>query len=127
MDTDDLISMALRAGVLLSVAFISVGALLLLVDGGGGGFSLDQIASTNSLVNSATFSTSQIFYGLFRLDGLSFILFGVMVLVATPITRVIISVFSFTREKNWLYVLITLIVLMDLMIAIFVIPPLIVH
>jgi uncharacterized membrane protein len=36
---------------------------------------------------------------------------GLLLLVATPIARVIFSVFAFARERDWLYVLLTLIVL----------------
>jgi uncharacterized membrane protein len=37
--------------------------------------------------------------------------FGVLLLIATPVARVIFSLVEFALEKNWLYVLITGIVL----------------
>ena len=52
---------------------------------------------------------------------------GIIILIATPITRVLLSIFGFLFERNWLYVAITIIVFLDLMVAIFVIPGLIAH
>jgi uncharacterized membrane protein len=44
-------------------------------------------------------------------EGQSLILLGIMLLFATPIVRVIFSLIGFTLERDWLYVVITLIVL----------------
>ncbi|MFV0419720.1 MAG: DUF1634 domain-containing protein [Dysgonomonas sp.] len=48
---------------------------------------------------------------VFSLDGAAIIQFGVCVLIATPILRVAISVIAFLIEKDYMYVVITLIVL----------------
>lgn len=37
--------------------------------------------------------------------------FGLLLLIATPVARVAFSVFGFAEERDWLYVVITLIVL----------------
>ncbi len=50
---------------------------------------------------------------------------GVFVLFATPVIRVIMSVFLFAVERNALYTIITIIVLINLLFAIFVAPSLI--
>jgi uncharacterized membrane protein len=44
-----------------------------------------------------------------RLRGL--IQFGLLLLIATPVARVAFSVFGFAEERDWVYVVITLIVL----------------
>ncbi|MDA8243889.1 MAG: DUF1634 domain-containing protein, partial [Elusimicrobia bacterium] len=36
---------------------------------------------------------------------------GLLMLIATPIARVVFSVFGFLRERDWLYVAVTLVVL----------------
>jgi uncharacterized membrane protein len=36
---------------------------------------------------------------------------GVVLLIATPVARVVFSVFAFARQRDWVYVVITLIVL----------------
>jgi uncharacterized membrane protein len=44
---------------------------------------------------------------------------GLLLLVATPVARVIFSVFAFAWERDWLYVLLTLIVLAVLLYSLF--------
>lgn len=127
MKLEKAIGIALRIGVALSVIFILVGMVLLFLDGGAAGYSLSQITQTNSPVNTSTFSFMQVISGLSQLDGISFILMGLIILIATPITRVALSIFGFFFERNWLYVAITTIVFIDLIIAIFVIPALVLH
>jgi len=43
--------------------------------------------------------------------GVDIIQLGVVLLIATPIARILFSVFAFTVEKDYLYIVITLIVL----------------
>ena len=114
---EDIIALGLRLGVSLSILFILIGLLLL-------------YAYTPSCIDFSNFTTRGIsvigiLYGLPRLDGMSFILLGIVVLIATPVFRVLLSVFHFAEEKDWLYVAITLIVLIDLLIALLVIPSLV--
>lgn len=49
---------------------------------------------------------------------------GIAVLFATPVVRVFLSIFSFAMERNWLYAAITLIVFIDILVALFVVPAL---
>ena len=56
-------------------------------------------------------SISAILQGIMVLDGASIIQFGVIVLIATPVLRVAISAITFLIEKDYMYVIITLIVL----------------
>jgi uncharacterized membrane protein len=50
--------------------------------------------------------------GVARGESISIIQLGVLLLIATPITRVLISVFGFARERDWMYVACSLIVLL---------------
>ena len=54
---------------------------------------------------------SGIFGGLASLNAQSWIQFGVVVLILTPILRVLLSLVDFLAEHDWLYALITSIVL----------------
>ncbi len=126
MKLEKAIGITLRSGVALSVIFILTGLFFLLFNNGGG-FSLDLTAGTAPALNSSSFSFAQILSGLFQLDGTSFILMGFVILIATPIARVFLSIFGFFFERNWLYVVITITVFINLMVAIFVIPGLITH
>lgn len=127
MHIEKAIAFTLRAGVALCSIFVMIGVFLLFLNGGGGGISIEQIAASNSNVNSSTFSFGQIVSGLLHPDGISFILMGIIILIATPIVRVLLSTVGFFFERNWLYVAITLIVFIDLMVAIFIIPGLVGH
>lgn len=60
-----------------------------------------------------------IFRGVLALNGASIIQLGVIVLIATPIIRVALSIFTFLYEKDYLYVVITIIVLCIIMINMF--------
>ena len=46
------------------------------------------------------------------LSGRGLIQLGLILLIATPIARVVFSVAGFLKQRNWMYVAITLIVLM---------------
>jgi uncharacterized membrane protein len=125
MKMQESIGFTLRAGVAISVLLTIIGLALLFVDNGGGGYTLAEIASASSRVNTASFSLPDIAAGVQNLDGLGFVLLGLVVLVATPIARVILSVIAFARERNALYTLITLIVLLNLLATLLIIPRLI--
>jgi uncharacterized membrane protein len=60
-----------------------------------------------------------IIQGVLQLDGLAIIQLGVVVLLATPITRIAFSVLAFAMEKDVLYVVITMIVLGVITFSIF--------
>jgi uncharacterized membrane protein len=127
MDMNDAISYVLRFGVVASVLLVSVGTILLFADNGSNGFSLSQIANVNAGINSAVITVPAIISGLSALQGIDFVLLGLMVLMATPVTRVFLSIFAFLYDRNWIYVIITAIVFIDLMIAVFIVPSLLAH
>jgi uncharacterized membrane protein len=56
-------------------------------------------------------NVSKIFEGLRQLQGRAFIQLGLLLLIATPVVRVAVSVFDFLSERDWLYVSVTLFVL----------------
>ncbi len=53
---------------------------------------------------------SGILAGLLRFQAANWIQFGVLVLMLTPITRILLSLVDFADQKDWLYVTITAIV-----------------
>ena len=64
-------------------------------------------------------SVRQILQGVMHFDSLAIIQFGLVLLIATPIARVVFSVVGFFVEKDYLYVLISLIVLAIIGFSIF--------
>ena len=59
---------------------------------------------------SSLTSLSGIFGGLIHLKAANWIQLGVLVLMLTPITRILLSLFDFAHQRDWLYVTITMIV-----------------
>ncbi|WP_285009353.1 DUF1634 domain-containing protein [Pedobacter faecalis] len=97
----------LRVGVMSSMIIVLIGACIYLFDHSAeridyGSFNPDK---------SGLSSVSAILYGLLRLDGSSVIQFGVLLLIFTPVMRVVFSVFSFLIERDYLYVAIGFFVL----------------
>ncbi len=122
MNANKSIGWILRIGAVTSILLILFGMTLLFVNNGGSNYTLTQITSHKSQLSTANISATEVIDGVFSLNGLSYIVLGLIVLIATPVIRVLYSVYFFGQKKDRLYVLITAIVLFDLLIAIFVIP-----
>jgi uncharacterized membrane protein len=60
-----------------------------------------------------------IFGGVMRLDSRSLIEFGLLLLIATPIGRVVFGVVGFAKMKDWLYAVVSAIVLTVLLFSFF--------
>ena len=121
MELEDLIGYTLRIGVLVSVALILAGLVLLVVRPPEPGL-IAQLSNPRSLINTSSISPMQVISGSRELNGMDIILLGLMVLIATPVLRVALGLVQFARERNYIYVAITAIVLFNLFFAIFIIP-----
>lgn len=64
-------------------------------------------------------SPEGIYRALLSFDARAIIQAGVIILIATPILRVALSIFAFAMERDYLYVLITLVVLIIISIGMF--------
>jgi len=124
---EDIIGWALRIGVLISAAFIIFGVALIYIHRGAGAYSFRDLVISRSPVNTSILPVSYInMRSVSSLNGLAFVLIGLIVLMATPVLRVAIGIAQFAYERNWLYTVITAIVFLNLMLAIFVIPALVI-
>lgn len=104
------ISHVLRGGVLLSVAIILCGVVLFYVRAFGAlGRSEDVAAFPHTLP-----SVGQ---GLAHADSQAVIILGLLVLLATPVVRVAVSIVAFLLERDWRYVVITSLVLLILLLS----------
>jgi uncharacterized membrane protein len=97
----------LRFGVILSMVVVLIGGLVYLYSHGKSAIDYSQFKSERADLTSI----QAIFSGLLSLHGKAIIQFGIVLLIFTPISRVILSVFSFLLEKDYMYVVIGLIVL----------------
>lgn len=122
-DLNDVIGRILRYGVILSSAFVAAGlVLVLLAPPPGIPGTLQGLITAN--FGRPTLSPSALIAGVGRGSDVGVLQFGLLVLVATPITRVAASVLLFLRERDMLYVGVTLLVLGMLLFALFVVGPL---
>jgi uncharacterized membrane protein len=111
---EGIIGNLLRIGVIASAVVVSVGGLLHLVRHGGQAaqdlstFEPEQLQSPVHIVHDAA-----------KLHALGLIMLGLLLLVATPVVRVLFSVVAFALQRDYLYVLFTLLVLAVLLYSLF--------
>lgn len=117
------IGKVLRYGVVISAAVIIVGLIAMASSNG----SMDAKVLLNYEPNAIPHdgidvSLSGLANGLASFAPFSWIELGVIFLIATPVSRVLISVFLFAAEKDRLYVVITAVVLTLLLFSMLVTP-----
>jgi uncharacterized membrane protein len=113
----------LRYGVVLSAAVIFFG-IVLLISANGGSEAASLLAYNPNQVPPGNFNISfqAMVTGLGAFDSISWIELGAILLIATPVSRVLISVFLFAAEGDRLYVVITAVVLFVLLFSMLVTP-----
>jgi uncharacterized membrane protein len=113
---DAKIGILLRVGVYSSAAVILLGGILYLTRHGGD--SPDY--GTFRGVQQAEWNLPGILSGVVHLQSMAILQLGLLMLIATPVARVVFSVFAFLVERDYLYVAISAIVLAVLMYSLFV-------
>ncbi len=104
-----IISYVLRGGVLLSAGVILLGVILFYIHYTANPQSIDMQAYPHSL--------DAVVQGVTHGDPLAVIALGLLILLATPTLRVIISIGTFALERDWLYTAITALVLLILLVS----------
>ncbi len=102
-DINRLIYHVLRAGVVLSVSFIVFAFVLAAATGG----SIPDVAIPPRDLGRA----------VLRLTPEGFLTLGILLMILTPVARVVLSLVSYAREREALYVAITGIVLVNLFLG----------
>ncbi len=105
-DVKLMIGSLLRWGVIVSMSVVFIGGLIYLYRHG------NETASYHQFTGEPNFlkNIQGILQGVAAIKGRAIIQTGILLLIATPIARVLLSVFSFLLEKDYLYVVITMIV-----------------
>lgn len=114
-DVEQLIGQVLRYGVVLSGSVAITGGLWYLYQHGSGIPHYTKFSGEPAGYTSFT----GIFKGLMEGNATEIIQFGVVILIATPIIRIIFSLISFIFEKDKLYIIITFIVLSIILFSMF--------
>jgi uncharacterized membrane protein len=106
----------LRAGVVLAAAVVLIGGVIYLVRHGS------EVPEDRSFFHGQPAeycSPPGIVQNAVHLGGRGIIQLGLLLLVATPVARVVFSVIGFLREHDFLYVGFTLVVLTVLLYSLF--------
>lgn len=106
-EVEQLIGRLLQIGVLVAAGVVLIGGVMLLVQHG------------SRPVEFATFSTAAsplqglagIFRGALALDSMAIVQLGLVLLIATPVMRVALTLVAFALQRDRLYMLLTAIVL----------------
>ena len=110
------ISVLLRSGMAISAFVILIGGILFLIHQGG---AIPDYKTFHGLPSSLT-TLSGIFHGAFHLHAVGIVQLGLLLLIATPVSRVLFSVIAFWMERDYLYVTISGIVFVILLYSLFI-------
>jgi uncharacterized membrane protein len=114
-----LISNLLRTGVLVSLALVVIGTVIAFID------YPDYFTSPSDLSRlvkpGAAFphSMSEVIEGVLLLRGQAIVTLGLLLLIATPVMRVAVSIFAFIYQDDWTFTCITALVLLLLLLSFF--------
>jgi uncharacterized membrane protein len=113
------ISVLLRAGVILSLFVTVFGLTLSFVHHHDYIHSYDLLPQLTGSTRAFPHTLHETWQGLREFRGEAFIVLGLLLLIATPVVRVAVSVVAFLLERDWVFVAITSTVLALLILSFF--------
>jgi uncharacterized membrane protein len=116
---DMAISRLLRGGVVISIAVVIAGLILTFVHHPEYLSSKPALVELTAVAESFPHTLADVWKGLTQMRGQALVALGLLLLIATPVARVALSIIIFAIEKDRFYVAITVTVLL-LLIASFV-------
>jgi len=119
------IAYVLRYGVVASFVLVAMGSLLLFFEGQTGYSSLGTAEQLFGVRDKFLVGLAPLVQGVEAAKPYAIIDLGLVVLLATPVARVIISMFLFAEERSYAFVAITATVLAILLLSMFVVAPLV--
>lgn len=114
-DFQSIIGNLLRYGVWISLSVAFIGGIIYLMNHGG---DIEDYSVFKENDKNIFEVITAICNGVIQGNGESIIFFGVILLFLTPVLRVLLSLFSFLLEKDYLYVVITLIVIFIILVSV---------
>ncbi|EDM35091.1 hypothetical protein PBAL39_08430 [Pedobacter sp. BAL39] len=106
-DIQVILGTLLRVGVIASMSVVLIGGVFYLFANGGAAIDYSKFDAHKSGYSDIP----AVFIGLKNLNAKALIQFGILLLIFTPVARVVFSIFSFLIERDYLYVLIGFFVL----------------
>lgn len=110
-----IVGILLRTGVIIAASVVLFGAVLYLTRHG---HEIPNYISFHGEPESLK-SPVDIFQGVMHMSARAIIQLGLLLLIATPVARVLFSAIAFAIERDPMYVVITLIVLAILLFSLF--------
>ena len=111
---DEIIGNILRISVIVAAIIVLAGGILYLIQYGGNSPEYHLFKGEPKSLRTI----SGILKEVLTLDAYGIIQIGLLLLIATPVARVIFSVFAFILQRDSIYVVVTLIVLTVLIYSI---------
>lgn len=102
-----LLGHVLRAGTVISITVVFIGGIFFLIRHGQSVPHYQHFRGIPEFVQN----TKELFQGALMLKGQAIIQLGIILLICTPIMRVIFSTVGFLMEKDYMYVGISMLVL----------------
>ena len=115
LQVEQLIGNVLRAGVLISAVVVAAGAVVYLARHGGEQPHYGTFRGEPNELHGVWQTIENALAG----SGRGIIQAGLLLLIATPIARVLLSAYAFARQRDGLYVAVSLIVLLLLCVSLF--------
>ena len=109
---DRIVGIVLRSGVVLAAAVVLIGGVLWLASHGAAPDHRKFAGAPDHFRH-----VGGIVHGAVALDPLSIIQFGLILLIATPIVRVIACLAGFAAERDWTYTIVSGVVLTFLFLS----------
>jgi len=114
-DFQTIIGNLLRYGVWISLSVAFIGGIVYLIHHGN---EIEDYSVFKENDRNIFEVISTVYHGAIQGNGAYLIFVGIILLFLTPVFRVLLSLFSFILEKDYLYVVITLIVILIIITSI---------
>lgn len=114
---DTAISALLRGGVLLSVSIIVIGLVLTFLSNPAYVSSPEALGTLTDANHTYPHTVREVLTGARAREGEAVVMIGLLLLVATPVMRVALSIFVFLMTRDHVFVAITSTVLLLLLVS----------
>jgi uncharacterized membrane protein len=115
--TEMILGTLLRAGVVLSLAIVILGTVISFSHHPDYASSPSELGRLTQPGAAFPRNLHQVVAGVKRLEGRSVVVVGLMLLIATPVMRVAVSILIFVHQRDWIFTAITSVVLMLLLLS----------
>ena len=106
-EVEQLIGRLLQVGVLVAAVVVVAGAAMMLAQHGGAPVAFSSYSDTASPL----YGLGGIVHGAMALDSMAIVQFGLVLLIATPVLRVALTLVAFVIQRDRMYVTLTAVVL----------------